>query len=85
MTQERIALAGFASIAALIVALFGWTRADPGDWRTGMSGLRSEIRADMNMLRTELRAGDAGRFLWQDRRGSDARLQPRPLEPTFAS
>ena len=62
MTQERITLAGFASIAALIITLFSWTRADLGDLRTDMNGLRSEIRADMNALRTELRADMNARF-----------------------
>ena len=56
MTQERITLAGFASIAALVITLFGWTRADLGDLRTDMNGLRSEIRADMNELRSEIGA-----------------------------
>ena len=56
MTQERITLAGFASIAALIITLFGWTRADLGDLRTDMNELRSEIRADMNGLRSEIGA-----------------------------
>ena len=44
-----MSLGSSVALAALVIALFGWLRADIGD-------LRLEVRADIGSLRTEVQA-----------------------------
>ena len=55
-------IAGFVTLAALIVGLFGWLRtdvadvkADVKDLRAGMQDLRAEVKADVKDLRADVK------------------------------
>ncbi len=54
-STDRMSLGTSIALAALVIALFGWLRADIGDMRADIDDLRGEMRtefkADMEGLR----------------------------------
>ena len=58
-----VEIGGFVGLAALVIGLFAWTRADQkrdvGRLEIGLSDLRTELKGDISGLRTELK-GDIG-------------------------
>ncbi len=55
-----IEIGGFVGLAALVIGLFAWVRADMRAWRTesksDVADLRSEIKGDIADLRSELKS-----------------------------
>ena len=53
-STDRMSLGTSIALAALVIALFGWLRADiddlRGEMRTDLSALRTEFQADMEGL-----------------------------------
>ncbi len=59
-STNRMNLGTSVALAALVIALFSWLRADIGDLRrevcADIGALRTELRAEIGALRAELRA-----------------------------
>lgn len=53
-STNKMNLGTSVALAALVIALFGWLRADIGEVRADIDDLRGEMRADIDKLRGEM-------------------------------